>query len=77
MVVDEHIAGQGADPGVAGIRRVKDPDARVVLEVEALTKSFWIRSGVFGRQAFQAVKGATFRLRAGHTLGVVGEVRVR
>jgi peptide/nickel transport system ATP-binding protein len=69
MVVDDHIAGREA----GGVGRAKDPQARVVLEVAALTKSFWIRSGVFGRKAFQAVKGATFRLRAGHTLGIVGE----
>jgi peptide/nickel transport system ATP-binding protein len=68
-VVDDHIAGREA----AGAGRAKDPDARVVLEVQSLTKSFWIRSGIFGRKEFQAVKGATFRLRAGHTLGIVGE----
>jgi len=28
---------------------------------------------VFGRKEFKAVKGATFKLRQGHTLGVVGE----
>jgi peptide/nickel transport system ATP-binding protein len=69
MVVDDHIAGRAA----AGVGRSKDADARVVLEVKALTKSFWIRSGVFGRTEFRAVKGATFQLRAGHTLGIVGE----
>ena len=69
MVVDDHIAGR--EP--VGACRARDPDARVVLEVQSLTKSFWIRSGVFGRKEFQAVKGATFRLRAGHTLGIVGE----
>ncbi len=69
MVVDDHMAGRDGD----GAGRTKDPDARVVLEVQSLTKSFWIRSGVFGRKEFQAVKGATFRLRAGHTLGIVGE----
>jgi peptide/nickel transport system ATP-binding protein len=68
-VVDDHIAGRGA----AGTGRAKDPNARVVIEATALTKSFWIRSGVFGRKEFQAVKGASFRLRAGHTLGIVGE----
>jgi peptide/nickel transport system ATP-binding protein len=89
MVIDEHIAAQG----VGGHRAIddrraaadaprrakaKDPDARVVLEAQGLTKSFWLPSGVFGRKEFRAVggargAGATFRLRAGHTLGVVGE----
>jgi peptide/nickel transport system ATP-binding protein len=68
-VVDDHIAGQAAAEG----GRAKDPEARVIVEAVGLTKSFWIRSGVFGRREFQAVKGATFRLRAGHTLGIVGE----
>ncbi len=45
----------------------------MIIEASALTKSFWLQSGVFGRKEFKAVKGATFRLRAGHTLGVVGE----
>ena len=52
---------------------MKNPDARVVIAATALTKSFWIRSGVFGKKEFKAVKGATFQLRAGHTLGIVGE----
>ena len=56
----------------------KDPRARVILEAQALTKSFWIRRGLFGRKAFPALGGAsgvgaTFQLRRGHTLGVVGE----
>ena len=68
-VVDDHIAGHAA----IGVAKAKNPDAPVIVEARALTKSFWIRSGVFGRKEFQAVKGATFRLRAGHTLGVVGE----
>jgi peptide/nickel transport system ATP-binding protein len=45
----------------------------VILEAGALSKSFWIAKGLFGRTEFRAVKGASFRLRAGHTLGVVGE----
>jgi peptide/nickel transport system ATP-binding protein len=48
-------------------------DAPVVLEAVALAKSFWIRQGLWGRQEFQAVKGVSFQLRRGHTLGVVGE----
>jgi peptide/nickel transport system ATP-binding protein len=69
MVIDEHIGGTTA----VREAKPKDPDAPVILEVESLSKSFWIRRGVFGRREFQAVKGASFKLRRGHTLGVVGE----
>jgi peptide/nickel transport system ATP-binding protein len=70
MSIDDHFAG-------AGYREIpakpKNPNARVIIEASALTKSFWLQSGVFGRKEFRAVKGATFKLRQGHTLGVVGE----
>jgi len=68
-VVDDHIAGRAS----AALGKAKDPNAAVVIEAKNLTKSFWIPSGPFGRKEFRAVKGATFRLCAGHTLGVVGE----
>ena len=68
-VVDDHVAGRDA----ASAGKAKDPQAPVIVEASDVTKSFWIRSGVFGRSEFRAVKGASFRLRAGHTLGVVGE----
>jgi len=69
MVIDDHIKG-----GVAAVDgKIKDPAAPVVLEATGLTKSFWLRSGVFGRREFKAVKGASFTLRRGHTLGIVGE----
>ncbi len=73
MVIDDHIAGQGAEAAEARVAAPKDPAAPVVLEVSNVTKSFWIRRGVFGRSEFQAVKGASFTLRRGHTLGIVGE----
>ena len=69
MVIDDHISGRAA----ANAGKAKDPNARVIIEASALTKSFWLQSGVFGRMEFKAVKGATFKLRQGHTLGVVGE----
>ena len=74
MVIDDHISGRAA----ANIGKAKDPNARVIIEASALTKSFWLRNGVFGRKEFKAVGGAkgvgaTFELRRGHTLGVVGE----
>ena len=73
MVIDEHIAGAAA----AAAGKPKDPQAPVVIEARALTKSFWLRRGVFGRIEFKAVgrsgAGMSFSLRRGHTLGVVGE----
>ena len=69
MVIDDHIAGRAA----AITHKAKDPNARVIIEASALTKSFWLQAGVFGRKEFKAVRGATFKLRQGHTLGVVGE----
>ena len=44
-----------------------------MLTVDALSKSFWIRRGLFGRRPFAAVKDVSFTLRRGRTLGVVGE----
>ncbi|HEX7438980.1 MAG TPA: ATP-binding cassette domain-containing protein, partial [Caldimonas sp.] len=69
MVIDDHLSG------IAHTRAAvtKDPNAPLIVEAKALSKSFWIRSGVFGRKEFSAVKGATFHLRRGHTLGIVGE----
>ncbi|MBC7717131.1 MAG: ABC transporter ATP-binding protein [Pseudorhodobacter sp.] len=69
MVIDDHISGKAN----AAVGKAKDPNAAVLVEATALSKSFWMRSGVFGRREFKAVKGASFKLRRGHTLGVVGE----
>jgi peptide/nickel transport system ATP-binding protein len=75
MVIDDHIAaarGQGASLDTAQAK-AKDPQAPVVLEVRALSKSFWLKQGVFGRREFKAVSNVNFLLKRGHTLGVVGE----
>ena len=69
MVIDDHISGKAN----SAVGKPKDPSAPGVIEAESLTKSFWWRSGIFGRREFKAVKGASFKLRRGHTLGVVGE----
>ncbi|MCE4553726.1 ABC transporter ATP-binding protein [Roseateles cellulosilyticus] len=74
MVIDDHIAGKTATQAAAGTASApKDPNAPVVLEVSDLKKSFWLKSGLFGRREFPAVKGVSFQLRKGYTLGVVGE----
>ncbi|WP_343602100.1 dipeptide ABC transporter ATP-binding protein [Roseateles sp.] len=69
MVIDDHIAGRAAQ----GAGKAKDPAAPVILEVKGLRKSFFFKSGLFGKTEFKAVKGVDFQLRKGHTLGVVGE----
>ena len=69
--VTTNVSGVQTPPVTAA--QPKDPNAPVVLEATAITKSFWLRKGVFGRKEFQAVKGASFKLKRGHTLGVVGE----
>ena len=69
MVIDDHIAGREA---VQATNR-KDPNAPVLIEARGLKKSFWFKTGLFGKKEFQAVKGVNFQLRKGYTLGVVGE----
>ena len=45
----------------------------MILQARGLKKSFWFKEGLFGKKEFQAVKGVSFDLKKGHTLGVVGE----
>ncbi|MEN4984354.1 ABC transporter ATP-binding protein [Acinetobacter modestus] len=48
-------------------------EEQIVLEVKDLKKSFYSRKGLWGRDEFQAVKGISFQLAKGKTLGLVGE----
>jgi peptide/nickel transport system ATP-binding protein len=78
MVIDDHIAQQdGLASGQAAAAvpqaQAKDPAAPVVLAVKSLHKSFWLKTGLFGKREFKAVRDVNFELRRGHTLGVVGE----
>ena len=45
----------------------------IILDVRDLKKSFYSRKGLFGKEKFQAVKGVSFQLAKGKTLGLVGE----
>jgi peptide/nickel transport system ATP-binding protein len=44
-----------------------------ILVVDQLQKSFSIREGLFAKREFKAVKGVSFSLPRGKTLGIVGE----
>lgn len=48
-------------------------DEQIILDVKDLKKSFYSRKGLFGKDEFQAVKGVSFQLAKGKTLGLVGE----
>jgi len=73
-VIDDYMEGRfGAAGAQAQRARGSAPDDDIVLEVQGLKKSFWLREGLFGRREFQAVKGVSFKLARGKTLGVVGE----
>ena len=80
-VIDDVLAETGArdaayamcDVDVDLNPRRADDDDPVVLQVDGLSKSFWLQRGLAGRSEFPAVQDVRFTLRRGHTLGVVGE----
>jgi peptide/nickel transport system ATP-binding protein len=73
-VIDDYLAGRVAPDAVLPQRpRGYAPDDTDILVVKNLAKSFYVREGLFGKRAFQAVKDVSFTLPRGKTLGVVGE----
>ena len=73
-VIDDYISGQAA-PGAKARQRTRGyvPGEDSVLVVKNLSKSFYLREGLFGKREFKAVKDVSFTLPRGKTLGVVGE----
>ncbi|MDP3671968.1 MAG: dipeptide ABC transporter ATP-binding protein [Telluria sp.] len=73
-VIDDYIGG-AAGAGIVLRERTRGylPGDRDVLVVDKLSKSFFLREGLFGKREFKAVKDVSFRLVRGKTLGVVGE----
>jgi peptide/nickel transport system ATP-binding protein len=63
--------GQGVRPNHRP--RGSSPDDQPLLVVNHLSKSFYLRDGLFRKREFQAVKDVSFTLARGKTLGVVGE----
>ena len=64
-------AGQGMEPAQRARGRAEGDVP--VLVVKNLSKSFFMREGLFGKREFKAVKDVSFTLARGKTLGVVGE----
>jgi peptide/nickel transport system ATP-binding protein len=55
-------------------QRVSKPaSGSALIEVKGLRKDYPLKTGLFKRSVFSAVKGADFSLHKGRTLGVVGE----
>ena len=73
-VINDYMEGSfGAAEQQPQRTRGSAPDDDIVLDVRNLKKSFWLREGLFGKREFPAVKGVSFKLARGKTLGVVGE----
>jgi len=71
-VIDDFIQGPGPRHMEERKRGVRPSDP-IVLDVRNLGKSFYSREGLFGKREFKAVKGVSFQLPKGKTLGLVGE----
>ena len=71
-VIDDFMGGRGPqhlDDRPRGIA----PGDPVILDVQGLGKSFYVREGLFGKREFKAAADVSFKLRRGKTLGLVGE----
>jgi peptide/nickel transport system ATP-binding protein len=73
-VIDDFMAGR-AGREIMVEQRTRGSAAHDVplLVVDKLSKSFFVRQGLFGKLEFKAVKDVSFTLARGKTLGVVGE----
>jgi peptide/nickel transport system ATP-binding protein len=71
-VIGDYLAeGQGISTRQR--ERGSAPDDEPLLVVNKLSKSFYLRDGLFRKREFQAVKDVSFTLARGKTLGIVGE----
>ncbi len=73
-VIDDFLAGRaGRDIVLPERSRGLVPGQPELLVVRELSKSFFVREGLFGKREFKAVDGVSFSVQRGKTLGVVGE----
>ena len=72
-VIDDYVAGALPAANLSSASAAAAADDVPVLVVDGLSKSFYVREGLFGKREFKAVDNVSFTLAAGKTLGVVGE----
>ena len=71
-VIDDFLRGDGKITTEQRTRGITDADP-IILEVRNLRKEFQLKEGLFKKRSVAAVKGASFKLAKGKTLGLVGE----
>ncbi len=71
-VIDDFLRGDGK-VHLEERHRGSSPGDEIILEVKALTKTFYLKEGFFGKRAVPAVREVSFKLPKGKTLGLVGE----
>jgi peptide/nickel transport system ATP-binding protein len=71
-VIDDFMKGDGR-PHIEERHRGAAAGDAIILEVKGLTKTFFLKEGLFGKRAVPAVKDVSFKLPKGKTLGLVGE----
>ncbi len=73
-VIDDFLRPEGVNQAnLVERKRGYMPDDKIVLEVKNLSKHFSMKEGFFKKRDVPAVKGASFKLARGKTLGLVGE----
>ncbi len=73
-VIDDFMRPEGLRPeNIQQQTRGYTADDEIVLEVKNLSKVFQLKDGFFKKRDVPAVKGASFKLARGKTLGLVGE----
>ena len=72
-VIEDFMGGAAQAMNLSERSRGIVPSDPIILDVRNLGKDFYTREGVFGRRKFEAVKGVSFKLPKGKTLGLVGE----
>jgi peptide/nickel transport system ATP-binding protein len=71
-VVEQFLAGTPAPPAAVAAARPAAAAAPLI-EVRGLRKDYHLKTGFWARRTIEAVRGASFTLARGRTLGVVGE----